>query len=138
MNLIGGMNLSMLGDRLREERERRGWSQVYVAEKLLNMKRSSTYANWEYGLREPDAEMLSNLADLYECTTDYLLGRTDERNDTKNFNDVINAIELSDEEFLIRIPIYFKGMELTYDEKKEFFAISQGILSAKKALKEKN
>ena len=66
--------LSLLGDNLKSLREKRGWSQRFVAKKL-NMKQSSTYANWEYGLRDPDTEMLSRLADLYETTTDDLLGR---------------------------------------------------------------
>lgn len=67
--------MSKLGDRLKYEREKRGWSQVYVAQRL-NMKRSSTYANWEYNLRQPDAEMITKLAELYEVSTDYLLGLT--------------------------------------------------------------
>lgn len=65
--------MKKLGDRLREEREKKGWSQVFVSERL-GMKRSSTYANWEYGLREPDAEMLGKLAQLFGVTTDYLIG----------------------------------------------------------------
>lgn len=66
--------LSLLGENLKSLREKRGWSQRFVANKL-NMKQSSTYANWEYGLRDPDTDMLSRLADLYETTTDDLLGR---------------------------------------------------------------
>lgn len=66
--------MAKLGDNLKELREGRGWSQKYVAERM-KIKQSSTYANWEYGIRDPDTETLSRLADLYEVTTDYLLGR---------------------------------------------------------------
>lgn len=65
--------LSILGDRLKEEREKRGWSQVFVAKKL-GLKRSSTYANWEYGIREPDLEMIKKLSELYETSLDKLSG----------------------------------------------------------------
>lgn len=130
--VLGGINLSILGDRLREERERRGWSQVYVAEKVLKMKRSSTYANWEYGIREPDMEMLTKLADLYECSSDYLLGRTNDKHHSS-----IDAIDLSNEKALIDSKMYYEGMELTTDEKKDFLAIAKGILSAKRVQREK-
>lgn len=66
--------MTILGDRLRELRESKGWSQKYVATKL-GIKQSSTYANWEYGLRDPDTETLTKLADLYDVQTDFLLGR---------------------------------------------------------------
>lgn len=71
--------MSKLGETLRELREGRGWSQKYVAAKL-KIKQSSTYANWEYGIRDPDTDTLSRLADLYEVSTDYLLGRETKNN----------------------------------------------------------
>ena len=35
----------------------------------------STYASYEYGAREPNYDMLCKLADYFNVTTDYLLGR---------------------------------------------------------------
>jgi transcriptional regulator with XRE-family HTH domain len=37
-------------------------------------------ANYEIGGRSPDYSILSKLADYFECTVDYLLGRTDKKN----------------------------------------------------------
>ncbi|MBU7315650.1 helix-turn-helix domain-containing protein [Paenibacillus oleatilyticus] len=68
--------MSVLAERLRHLRENKGWSQTYVAERL-GIKRSSTYANWEYGIREPDTETLVKLAQIFEVTTDYLTGASD-------------------------------------------------------------
>src|SRR5690554_4039218 len=65
--------MSLLANRLKKLREERGWSQGSVA-KQLGMKCSSTYANWECGLRDPDTETLVKLAELYEVTTDYSSG----------------------------------------------------------------
>lgn len=82
-----------LGERLKEEREKRGWSKVYVSQRL-GMKRSSTYANWEYGLRDPDTEMLSKLAELYEVSTDYLVGITDHSSSEKPWIEDPRLVEL--------------------------------------------
>ena len=37
----------------------------------------TTYANYEQGKREPSLSMINALCDLYDVTSDYLLGRTD-------------------------------------------------------------
>jgi len=68
--------MTTLGSRLTYLREKRGWTKTYVAEKL-NIKTVSTYANWEYDLRQPDNDMLVKIAVLFEVSTDYLLGRID-------------------------------------------------------------
>lgn len=69
--------MSVLGDRLKQQREKRGWTKKYVAEKL-GFKGVSTYANYEYGIRDPDTDMLVKMAQLYETTIDYLKGVNDE------------------------------------------------------------
>lgn len=38
-----------------------------------------TYQNYEGGQREPNFSTLIALADFFDVTTDYLLGRTDEQ-----------------------------------------------------------
>ncbi|MBC2012347.1 helix-turn-helix transcriptional regulator [Listeria marthii] len=72
--------MDTLPEKLEYLRNRKGWSKVEVA-KRLGMKASSTYSNWEYGNREPDLDTLKRIADLYDVSVDYLLGRT-EKNST--------------------------------------------------------
>lgn len=36
------------------------------------------YANYENGINEPSLDTLARLADFFECTVDYLLGREDD------------------------------------------------------------
>jgi transcriptional regulator with XRE-family HTH domain len=67
-----------LAKRLQLLREEKEWTKTYVA-KQLGLNNLGTYANWEYGTREPDSEMLSKIASLYDVSTDFLLGRTEER-----------------------------------------------------------
>ncbi|NLG33616.1 MAG: helix-turn-helix transcriptional regulator [Syntrophomonadaceae bacterium] len=61
--------------RLKFEREKKGWSQKYLSEKTGIP--SSNISRYESGKRQPDIYTLRKLADLLECTADYLLGRTD-------------------------------------------------------------
>ena len=63
--------------RLKDLREDNDFTQVYVAN-YLNMQRS-VYRRYESGEREIPTWAVIKLAALYKCTTDYLLGLTDER-----------------------------------------------------------
>lgn len=67
-------NNKTLGNRLSYLRERRNWTKTDAA-KHLGLSSMQQYANYEYGIRQPDNEMLVKLANLYGVTTDYLLGR---------------------------------------------------------------
>lgn len=63
----------MLHHRLRELREFHGWTQNKIAE-ALGVSRVA-YGLHEQGKRQMSYESLCTLADLYEVTLDYLLGR---------------------------------------------------------------
>lgn len=98
--------MSILGDRLKKEREKRGWSQVFVAKKL-GLKRSSTYANWEYGIREPDLEMIKKLSELYETSLDKLSGNTVEEKKesyTTDKEELIRQEKLKLADMIINLP----------------------------------
>ncbi|EAH1672524.1 helix-turn-helix transcriptional regulator [Listeria monocytogenes] len=61
-----------LSNRLTLLREKQGWSKAETARRL-GLKAPSTYGNWEYGIREPDLEMVTQIATLYDVSVDYLL-----------------------------------------------------------------
>ena len=61
--------------RLRECRENAKLSQKYVA--LTLGIAPPSVANWERGKTNPTHENIIRLADLYDVSVDYLLGRTD-------------------------------------------------------------
>lgn len=71
------MGEDILARRLRTLREEHGYLQKFVADKL-GIK-SNTLSGYENGTRSPDPSMLSNLADLYNVSIDYLLGRTNNK-----------------------------------------------------------
>ena len=92
--------MSAISERITALREQRGWSKTYVAKKLgLNL---STYANYEYGNREPDIKTLADIATLFDVTTDYLVNGSNgnEKQLSKNQTLVAYSIDpdISDEE----------------------------------------
>lgn len=107
----------IVGKRLKHIRERKHLKQNYVAKKLG--VHNSTLNKYESGEREPDLETLHKLAEIYEVSTDYLLGRTDypqgidltnksEEEKNKIYEQFV--IEKADE------PIKFRGKELTPEQ----------------------
>lgn len=58
---------------LRQEREKHSMTQQEVAD-YLHIKRES-YTVYETGKNTPTTENIIKLAELYKCSTDYLLGR---------------------------------------------------------------
>lgn len=77
----------MFSNRLTLLREERGLTRKEVAEQL-NIDQT-TYGKYELSKREPDYETLQKLATFYCVSTDYLLGRTDERQNN-NINNAEN------------------------------------------------
>ena len=63
--------------RLRDLREDNDKTQQFIAD-ILNMHRS-VYRRYGSGERETPAWVVVKLADYYQVSTDYLLGRTDEQ-----------------------------------------------------------
>jgi transcriptional regulator with XRE-family HTH domain len=77
-------------DRLKEARERLGYSQVELAERLdIGIRMVHRY---EKGLAEPSSGILARIARELEVTSDYLLGLSDTPRPTLSEN------ELSDDE----------------------------------------
>jgi transcriptional regulator with XRE-family HTH domain len=68
--------MDSLGSRLKRAREKANKTQGEVC-KLLGIS-IGTLSGYERDYRNPDPQMLAKLADLYDVTTDFLLGRTDD------------------------------------------------------------
>lgn len=64
----------MIGNKLKELRTQKGYTIVQLC-KELEMNQN-TYAKYERNERDVSTDTLSQLADFYEVSTDYLLGRT--------------------------------------------------------------
>lgn len=67
--------MKIFRERLLEQRKLYGYTQRQMAEKL-NVSQPS-YVRYENGTSEPTQENLVKLADLFDVSVDYLLGRKD-------------------------------------------------------------
>ncbi len=67
----------ILAQRLKQCRKEKGFTQWQVA--VYCDMSEKTYQNYELMTREPKPELLIKIADLYEVSLDYLVGRTDEK-----------------------------------------------------------
>ncbi len=68
--------MSTFSERLRALRKMQQETQEHAANGIGISR--GMLSNYELGTREPDFVMLCHIADYYEVTTDYLLGRSDE------------------------------------------------------------
>lgn len=69
-----------LGLRIRSLRDSQNLTQKMLAEKLKISNQN--LSNYERGFRQPDYETLEKIADFFEVSTDYLLGRTEKKEKT--------------------------------------------------------
>ncbi|MDE5978204.1 MAG: helix-turn-helix domain-containing protein [Turicibacter sp.] len=75
--------MTTIGNSISKVRKEAGLTQQQVANHL-NVVRTSI-SNWENGTRTPDAEILVKLAELFNVSVDYLLGKqTTPKNKTAN------------------------------------------------------
>ena len=75
MEEVKGCIMKILGERLRVLRKERHLTQHDMADVLDISYRS--YRRYEAGEREPNASTVVILADYFNVSADYLLGRTD-------------------------------------------------------------
>ena len=92
------------------------WTQQYVAEQIGVAR--VTYTAYENGTKTPPPDVVKKLANLFNVTTDYLLGNSDNPRD-------IEDKEL--EEFINNVKVWYKNEPKTSEEKlklmKEMFDI---------------
>lgn len=71
-------------NRIKNLREELNMTQQELADKLEGAK--STVAMYEKGNRKPSLEVLVKLSEIFDCSIDYLLGKTDVRKSIENIN----------------------------------------------------
>lgn len=95
--------------RLLELRNEKGLSQRELA-RIMNVSQG-TYNNWENSNTQPSIEQLVSLADFFEVSVDYLIGRTDEIGNAiqpinrphDNVGRLLNSVDAETQEAIITI-----------------------------------
>ena len=105
--------------KLRELRKARRLTQEEMAE-MLEVART-TYANYEQVTREPDNKTLNKLADYFQVSTDYLLGR-----DVPKWARPEDLVDL--EEILKNnVHMAYGGEDLTEEDKQRVQSVLQAV-----------
>ncbi|PEB51387.1 transcriptional regulator [Bacillus cereus] len=86
------------GDKLKREREKKGWSQEYLATKI-HVSRQSV-SKWETGKNYPNIGVIIDLSDLFGITIDELL-RSDRELKEKIIQDSKGSTDLNWKSYLL-------------------------------------
>ena len=82
------MENNILGKRIVLERNKLGLNQIELSKKL-NLSSSASISQYESGDRIPSDDIKLKMCEIFGCTLDYLMGKSDVRNPEKvNIDDV--------------------------------------------------
>ena len=126
----------MFAKRLKELRIDAGLKQSELAQKLDISP--STIGMYEQGRRSADQETLLKISDLFDVSTDYLLGRTNVRNNlfiSKNGRDYDAENFKTEKELIENIGFLARFLFSNSEKLLSFFTISKKV---KIIIKEKN
>lgn len=97
---------------LKEIRNIKGYTQNYVAEKI-NIAQNQ-YGRYESGETQPSIEIIIRLANLYNVSTDYLIGK-DTINHDFSIEEKYNGMEKNIEKTqILKIKMYITQLQLIY------------------------
>ena len=104
--------MNMFGLRLKSLRKNKNISQKELA-KIVGVA-ESTIGMYERDVRKPDFELLKKFADFFDVSTDYLLGRTEQKtinerkNEEQEFEEWLNNPDLN---------VFYRELPKSDDEK---------------------
>ena len=111
--------MAKFGELLSELRQSRGMTQKELA-KVLYVS-DGTISNYENGVHYPDVEKLMDIADFFNVTTDYLLGRcknnlspdlfSETLIGSKTTGEIIENIQSLDEDHKHALKVILRDME---------------------------
>ena len=125
--------MNKLPIRLKLLRKENNYNQKHVAE-YLNLAISS-YSGYENGVYEPGMDSLIKLANLYNVTTDYLLGNIDSKLSPDELL-LISELELTNEELMKKYIITVDHEELPIKTLLQIIDAARALKDLAKSMKE--
>lgn len=104
----------MIGQRIRDLRKQKRMSQTELA-KSAGVSQTTVTA-WETGKAEPSSSAVARLSDIFNVTTDYLLGRPNKQETKKD------DVELSDDDVIMT----WRGKPLSDEDRELIRRIMNG------------
>lgn len=135
--------MSFLGERIKQTRTLREWTQEELAKKIGTTKH--VISNWERGKANPDPEQIIALANALEVSTDFLLGLSDYPQ--PHFRDPFGQLSITptiDYSFVKKmgwdlpklinsgIPLTFENDEISSSDKEMIITIIEAALKRSK------
>lgn len=118
------IHLNKFPERLKKLRETKGLTMAELSRKIGSISQGSL-SHYEAGTRTPGLEILMELANFFNCSIDYLTGKTDYKNqeellkkyhlEGKDIEEVLKGLELYEE------------TDLTVEEIRGFFKLLNTI-----------
>jgi len=122
----------MFSKRFVELREERNLLQSDVA-KIFNVEQP-TVSQWENNKRIPDSSMIIIIANFFDVSTDYLLGRSDNRNPS---NGLYTKTITDEDGYSIEIKTEVPFNELPKEKQQDMIDVAmEKLFEVKKAIKE--
>lgn len=84
---------NILGKRIELERTRLGLNQIELA-KRLNLASSASISQYESGDRIPSDDIKIKMCELFNCSLDYLMGKSDIRNPESTKEDPLGLAKI--------------------------------------------
>jgi len=112
-------NLNLTSIRIKQMRLERNWTQKDLSKKL-GLKNDTAIANYEAGYSTPKDDIKLKMSEIFDCTLDYLMGKSDIRNYDKDEQEFKFAYHkemegLTDEEIADALRFY-KEMKKKYSK----------------------
>lgn len=114
--------MKQIGERIKELRKRKHWTQDELAH-LLEVAPSSV-GSYERGSRQPTIENLIRMSIYFNVSLDYLLCQTEDERTLANFKKE-DSKDLKD--FLRDQSVMFTGLELSEQDKEKILHILTGL-----------
>lgn len=114
--------MKQIGERIKELRKRKHWTQDELAH-LLEVAPSSV-GSYERGSRQPSIENLIRMSKYFNVSLDYLLCQSDDKRTLNSFKKE-DSKDLKD--FLRDQAVMFSGLEITEDDKQRIMDILIGF-----------
>lgn len=114
--------MKQIGERIKELRKRKHWTQDELAH-LLEVAPSSV-GSYERGSRQPAIENLIRMSKYFNVSLDYLLCQTEDERTLSNFKKE-DSKDLKD--FLRDQSVMFTGLELSEQDKEKILHILTGL-----------
>ncbi|MDI9478918.1 MAG: helix-turn-helix transcriptional regulator [Bacillota bacterium] len=124
--------MNKIGQRIKQLRKENKITQEELG-KMFGMVKS-TISLYENGKSNPDDEIKQKIADQFNVSIDWLLGRTDERRTADEIIAEYKEKELEFEELFDRFNIYFEGRKLTEKDKKSIISFLQMLRERESSL----